>query len=108
VKLLANRVQVQGEWWDEVGNGVRVVTNPDLKNPGALFVNLRLSQDPDKPRIEPIFRYPNTEHLGELLANPPTDINGVMYVAALLYGFLIFSGLLWLFILWLRRSPLAF
>jgi hypothetical protein len=68
VKLLPDKIQIQGEWWDRGGKGVRLVTTDD----GRSFV-LMLSQDnyPAEPGIKPMFRYPSDNHLGELAPSGP-------------------------------------
>jgi hypothetical protein len=85
MKLLADRLQIQGEWWNEVGVGVRLVKNPHPEG-GSLVQSLTLAHDPDEPRIEPMFQYPNTEHLSELRVDPPPDVSRVMIAATLFYG----------------------
>jgi hypothetical protein len=64
IKLLPDRVQLQGEWWkDELtglglvkakkGGGLMVLFGPKFKRENA-------------PAIEPLFLYPSETHLGEL------------------------------------------
>jgi len=66
VKVLPDAIQLQGEWWGTAGQGVRLVANPDRQQGGALMKVLSREQNPDNPRIEPMFEYPSDSHLGEL------------------------------------------
>jgi hypothetical protein len=71
VKLLNDRIQIQGEWRDEFGNGVRMrKTNIDAgEQKGAMFVPWRNPQTElkfDSELIKPMFKYPSRDHWGEL------------------------------------------
>ncbi len=64
VRLVNDRVQLQGEWWNSSGRGVRLVKSPDPDHPGGLFVFLKTGNE--APQVQPIFEYPSDLHLGEL------------------------------------------
>jgi hypothetical protein len=76
VKALPDRIQLQGEWWNEQGKGFRIAKNPDSSS-NWLGVFKVLSQESglDEPRIEPIFQYPSDSHFGELRCCPPRQKN---------------------------------
>jgi hypothetical protein len=91
IRILPNHFQIQGEWWDEIGRGLRWVKE---SNGGASFVLLSRANDPDEPRIEPIFQYPSTEHPGQLIrvaGDPCPSYAYVMFVAVVIYGFTVLS-----------------
>ena len=64
VRLVNDRVQLQGEWWNSSGRGVRLVKSPDPSHPGGLFVFLKTGNE--APQVQPMFEYPSDLHLGEL------------------------------------------
>jgi len=64
VRLVNDRVQLQGEWWNSSGRGVRLVKSPDPSHPGGLVVFLRTGNE--APQVQPMFEYPSDLHLGEL------------------------------------------
>ena len=70
VKVLTDRVQLQGLWWIDMGppNGIRQLTvretPPENPEGGAQFIIS--PQDASPPPIEPMFKYPSDRHLGEL------------------------------------------
>ncbi|MEJ8571251.1 hypothetical protein [Microbaculum marinum] len=64
-KALHDRIQIQGEWWNEAGQGVRLVSRGP--GAGAEIVMFRVKETPPQPPfIRPMFRYPSETHLGEL------------------------------------------
>lgn len=67
VRILKDRVILLGEWWDNQGNGVRlmrpVVTTP-TKGSGIVRMN-RQNQFLDL-LVQPIFEYPSKDHWGEM------------------------------------------
>jgi hypothetical protein len=66
VKALPDRIQLQGEWWANETNGVRLVKDP--QNLGAIIATYggdKLSWD-EVPEIKPMFQYPSETHLGQL------------------------------------------
>jgi hypothetical protein len=67
VRLLADRVQIQGEWWDENGRGVGLVESNDPNRPGALIeiFGPAMTREQAVP-IVPLFLYPSESHFGEL------------------------------------------
>jgi len=67
VVLTPRTVRIQGEWWNENGNGERIV-RPYPYDPvkiGPVLVYLTPFYQTDDPPIEPIFKYPSREHWGE-------------------------------------------
>jgi hypothetical protein len=73
MRLLPDRVQLQGEWRDQYGNGVRIMKSPDPNRPGAIMA---VWHDPQTEQqlqelIPPIFRYPSRDHWGEMVNETP-------------------------------------
>lgn len=63
-RILADRVQVQGEWRDQFGSGARLITAP---GGGEIVVWRNHAEEQQSLQlIEPMFRYPSKDHLGEL------------------------------------------
>lgn len=70
IRIFADRVQLQGEWHDEFGNGNKLMVSPDPSRPGALIPiwrNTEAEQRQASLLIKPIFKYPSSEHWGELI-----------------------------------------
>jgi hypothetical protein len=67
VRVIPGKIQLQGEWWDEHGNGTRLVKCPDRQTGkmGGCVVQLGLIDSPDQ-QIIPMFQYPSELHFGEL------------------------------------------
>jgi hypothetical protein len=70
VRVLPDRIQLQGEWHGRDGYGTRVVKSPNPARPGGLIVFLT-PQDPDgvsqnSPQILRMFAYPSGLHLGQM------------------------------------------
>jgi hypothetical protein len=65
VRVLPDRVQLQGEWRSADGRGIRLVKAP---GGGGVIVIRRGEFERDDPKIKPIFRYPSDSHFRELLA----------------------------------------
>ena len=86
VRLLPDRLQLQGEWWSESGRGIRMVGDPD-RIKGGEWVLLSREGDPDEPHIRRLFQYPNKEHLGQFARDSSREFQSerVMYVAAIIY-----------------------
>jgi hypothetical protein len=63
IKILPDRIQIFGEWWDQDGRGIRVTGNGNE----VAIVMLSRDVNPPTPKIEPMFRYPSETHLGELV-----------------------------------------
>lgn len=65
VRLLSDRIQIQGEWWMDETRGIRLVgTNP---KEGGMFAIFGKNYRPENAqKIRPLFRYPSELHLGEL------------------------------------------
>lgn len=68
VRLLADRVQLQGEWWNQFRRGLRVIKSDDPAHNGGLMK--WLPQNEDFRYVEPVFEYPSSEHWGELRKTP--------------------------------------
>jgi hypothetical protein len=69
VKALSDRIQLQGEWWDTSGNGLRFVKASDKPNTGAFVLKWHEGKAADGQRdisINRIFKYPSELHFGEL------------------------------------------
>lgn len=69
VKLLPDRVQLQGEWHDQFGHGVQMLKCKTESGGGGCWA---LWPTPEREQavrefIKPIFKYPSSEHLGELM-----------------------------------------
>ncbi|MGH6835258.1 MAG: hypothetical protein ACREC9_06850 [Methylocella sp.] len=65
VRALPDRIQIQGEWWQDESRGVRFVSNPN--GAGGLIVIFGTGFGPEQaPMIQPIFVYPSEMHMGEL------------------------------------------
>lgn len=62
VVVLTDMIQVQGEWWDTGGKGIKLVARPE--GGSAILPLPRKAGTPDI-EIRPIFRYPSALHLGE-------------------------------------------
>lgn len=77
LRLLKDKAQFQAEWWDEYGNGIRLVQVPD---PGSSLDDKRGFEifkmtptfHPDEPKIQPIFKYPSKKYFGELRQDVPS------------------------------------
>lgn len=63
--LLPYTIQLQGEWWDTQGRGIRMVNSADPRYGGFVVPIGRENQHTDT-LIEPMFQYPSKDHLGEL------------------------------------------
>jgi hypothetical protein len=70
VKVTNDAIQLQGEWWDEHGQGVRLVKCPDRQT-GEIDGCIVILGGIDRPedQIKPIFKYPSDLHPGELATN---------------------------------------
>jgi hypothetical protein len=67
-RVFQDRVQIEGEWWNEDGLGIRML-RPYPYDPiatGPVFVISKQSNMPDEPSIQDMFQYPAKDHLGEL------------------------------------------
>jgi hypothetical protein len=67
VKVLPDRIQLQGEWWNTLGQGFKLAkcVHPDGEH-AACEVLMTPTYHPDEPIIEPMFEYPSELHFGEL------------------------------------------
>jgi hypothetical protein len=67
MRLLSDRVELQGEWRDEFGNGVRLLGNEKMGGGTMdLWKNPQREQDLMKI-IPPMFKYPSVNHWKELV-----------------------------------------
>ncbi len=67
MKLLADRVQLQGEWRDTLGNGVRLIDKPEGKPGSGIIIWHNLDGEMKTIAfIEAIFKYPSVNHWREL------------------------------------------
>lgn len=65
VRALSDRVQLQGEWWDDEVYGVRLVSAGPGK--GGLIAQFTPLLRPERTQsIKPLFRYPSETNLGKL------------------------------------------
>jgi hypothetical protein len=66
VRVLEDRVQLQGLWWVDIGppNGIMQLALRETPEGGAQFTIS--PKDIDPPPIAEIFEYPSERHLGEL------------------------------------------
>jgi hypothetical protein len=73
VRILPDRVQLEGEWHDEKGRGVRLVkTHSPMVEGGAQLIALQaFDDDPPAFQIVPLFQYPSAGHWGELAVKTP-------------------------------------
>ena len=104
VRLLTDRLQLQGEFWNESGVGYRLVATGDSGH----LVKLTQYDDPFIPSILPIFKYPNTQFLGKL--GDPSRVlvfvyPTVIFVAVLIYATLILLCPLAIAVLWISGIP---
>jgi hypothetical protein len=96
IKLLSDRLQLQGEWWKDEINGVGLFKTRD--NGGIIAIFGTGFKRKDAPEIEPLFVYPSDSHLGELRkspSRPPVASDDNIYQAGVVVG-KVFGG---------RRSP---
>jgi hypothetical protein len=68
VRMLEDRVQLQGGWWWDMGppNGIRrfwILKDP---NKSGAQIQVHPKDDPNPCNIAPIFEHPGDQHLGEL------------------------------------------
>lgn len=65
LKILPDRVQVQAEWWDNQGNGLRITKSPDPKR--GLVAPLGPKIKRNESLIKPMFQYPSKYHWREFV-----------------------------------------
>lgn len=63
IRLLPDRIQLQGEWRGANGFGARLVSVPGK---GGAIITYVGKPNPDDPEIGPIFMYPSTQYFGQL------------------------------------------
>lgn len=66
VRILPDRIRLQGEWWNTEGNGIRLlgVPNPTPAQ-GSMVVPLNRQNQHIESLIQPIFEYPGKDHWRE-------------------------------------------
>jgi hypothetical protein len=65
--LFEDRVQIEGEWWNEEGLGIRMLSPPHKPEiSDSQYVKLNPVVDPDDPKISEMFQYPSYSHFSEL------------------------------------------
>lgn len=84
VRILPDRIQLEGEWNDEYGKGMRMIQSPyeeatkDHPGPGGLFISWDNPQQAEvhdttpNEEIKPWFQYPSFEHWAEWM-RPETN-----------------------------------
>jgi hypothetical protein len=63
LRLLPDRVQIQGEWWDNQGNGRRLMRRRNTEN--GEIIPLGPQNQHNDELIEPMFKYKSADHWGE-------------------------------------------
>jgi hypothetical protein len=66
LKLLPDRVQVQGEWWDNQGHGLRISRSSDPKRGQVIHLGPQIKRN--GAIIQPMFKYPSKHHWQEFVA----------------------------------------
>jgi len=67
VRMLVDHVQLQGEWHDDIGRGLRIMKSPVKTRQGGLMLGLTPADQQIDYQITPIFMYPSSEHWGEFV-----------------------------------------
>ena len=72
VRILSDRLQLRGEWRDDLGHGQRIMECSDPE--GRIVGCIKIWTDQEQERkmeqaIPPIFLYPSKEHWGQLLGS---------------------------------------
>jgi hypothetical protein len=67
VQILPDRIDLQGEWWDTQGNGIRFL-KPRVVTPaaGSMVIHLGPRDQHNESLIQPMFQYPSKDHWREL------------------------------------------
>lgn len=65
LKFTIDAVQIQGEWWDNQGNGKRILK--DANGLGSVVEFLGPRQKKNEDLIKPIFVYPSSKHWQEFI-----------------------------------------
>jgi hypothetical protein len=68
LRLMPDAVQVQGEWWDNQGQGKRMLE--DLNSNRSVLEYLGPRQKKNDDLIKPMFVYPSSDHWEELIKRP--------------------------------------
>ena len=108
LRLLPDRLQLQGESWDTMGHGIRIA---GALGGGASITFLDRDNDPDDPRVQSLFGEGQYAHQPiTTIENNPTvaESDQPICIATVIYGTLVFIAPLALFVLWLcGASPHA-
>jgi hypothetical protein len=65
VRLFSDRVQVQGEWWDNQGHGLRISASTDPKRGQVAPLGPQMKRN--EALIAPMFKYPSKNFQGQFL-----------------------------------------
>jgi hypothetical protein len=65
LRFVTDAVRIQGEWWDNQGNGKRILENAN--GPGSVVEFLGPRQKKNEDLIKPRFVYPSSEHWQEFV-----------------------------------------
>jgi hypothetical protein len=107
VRLLPDRVQIQGESWFANGSGTRLVMR-EPPNTGSFLVPLFPWKNPDEPHIEPLCLYPGKLHPGACAKAPPVAsdaADNAMFIGVCIYAALIFGLAVFLPIVHFASQP---
>jgi hypothetical protein len=63
LKILKDRIRLQGEWWDTQGRGIRLTKG--IPSDGSMVIPPGPQNQHIESLIEPIFQYPSQEHWAE-------------------------------------------
>ena len=64
VKILPMTIQIQGEWWNTQGAGIRMLENPDPST-GSTVMPMNYRNQHSEALIKPMFKYPSKYHWNE-------------------------------------------
>jgi hypothetical protein len=65
--IFQDHIALQGEWRDDIGHGLRITRSSDSSHPGALFDPLLPGNETPQRTVQPMFKYPSSEHWGEMV-----------------------------------------
>lgn len=65
VRILPDKVQLQGEWYDDKGNGKQIMATGDPRKQSAILTTLKRGTGVSQERIAEMFMYPSKDHWGE-------------------------------------------
>jgi len=68
VRILPDRIRLQGEWWDTQGNGIRLLSPPNpTPSAGSIVIPLNRQNQHIESLIQPMFEYPSKDHWQEFV-----------------------------------------